>query len=285
MPRPPYGYCPHCRTAGTAETNGIISCSQGHQYSVNEALSSIPRSDAQAPATSPNEGSVPEGFVKARKWGEPLIPVGETFPQQPQATTATPAAPTLPSAATPVAGVPPIPALPTSGPSNILEYAGAIEARQNALDARIRQLVGWLQHILFELEGYLPENQNTQKVAQSTEKEGETSVKLPKKGEKADSTGMTGVVKPAAGDLDGPSEEDMKKELAGLLSEDGESETNEKQAPTEETMDTPAEEDQDPAASADPVEATESDPEVEDQDEGQNGPDPSEPISPKGDSP
>ncbi|MGA0406449.1 MAG: hypothetical protein ACO3PR_00040 [Limisphaerales bacterium] len=226
--------------------------------------------------------------MKARKWGEPLMPVGQTSSRQPQATAATLAASLQADSATPVAGggtsVPPIPALPSAGPKNILEYAGAIEDRQAALDARIRQLVGWFQHILFELEGYLPENQNAHNDAQHSEKEGGTSIKLPKKGEKAIYTEMGGVVKPASGDLDGPSEEDMEEELAGLLSEDGPSETSEKQVDREETMDTPSDQEI-PAELAEPVDAVEADPEVGEQDESQNGPAPSEPISPKGESP
>lgn len=279
MPRPPYGYCPQCHTAGTTEMNGVISCSKGHQYAVNEALGSVPSPDSSPQQPVPAEGGVPEGFVKARKWGEPLVPVGKTSLPQPKATAATPVA----QASPPVAGVPSIPAPPTSGPSNILEYAGAIEARQNALDARIRQLVGWMQHILFELEEYLPENQNAQISDQTTEKEGETSIKLPKKGEQAESTSMGGVVKPAAGDLDGPSEEDMEAELAGILSE-GVTEDTTKQAEPEESREAPSEDGPIPVESPAGERATSPDMEVEDQDESQNGPDPSEPISPKGES-
>jgi len=259
--------------------NGVISCSKGHQYAVNEALGSVPSPDSSPQQPVPAEGGVPEGFVKARKWGEPLVPVGKTSLPQPKATAATPVA----QASPPVAGVPSIPAPPTSGPSNILEYAGAIEARQNALDARIRQLVGWMQHILFELEEYLPENQNAQISDQTTEKEGETSIKLPKKGEQAESTSMGGVVKPAAGDLDGPSEEDMEAELAGILSE-GVTEDTTKQAEPEESREAPSEDGPIPVESPAGERATSPDMEVEDQDESQNGPDPSEPISPKGES-
>ena len=203
----------------------------------------------------------PKGFVKARGWGNQMIPVEETSPTQRNATTATPTATVPNQPATPVAGavqVPEIPSVPTNGPSNILEYAGAIEARQEALDRRIRQLVGWFSEILFELEGYLPENQtpeNAQKPTQNTEKEGETSIKLPKKGEKAESTSMSGVVKPAAGSLEGPSDDAMEDELRELLSE-GESpntgESDERNSPKEDLDDKQL---------------------------------PSEPISPKGDSP
>ena len=74
MPRPPYGYCPHCGSAGIGEKNGIIHCRNGHQYTLEEAENS-PNTSTSVPQESTQR-------VKVRGWGDKTVPLEETNPRQ-----------------------------------------------------------------------------------------------------------------------------------------------------------------------------------------------------------
>jgi hypothetical protein len=227
----------------------MFHCRNGHQYSLAEMQreSGPPTSDSQ---------EAPQGTVRARGWGDKVVPIQEKIPSQP---TPTPLQ-QPPAPATPVATPPPSTAQGVK-PGSFIDYATQMEEKQRYLEDRLRSVAAMLHSVLGEFEGYLPENFKEEEVAH------EVTKMEPFGGEGALEEG---------GDIGGPSNEEMDDME---FSEDVESETNEKQAETEETMDTSPDQDKNPAALADPVEAASADPDVEETNEGQSGSSPSESLS------